>query len=400
LASGNTYTATTATCRLAYTEMLAGRLRQGVKIYQEALELAVGVEGRYLPVAGYALVYLGMVYLEWNDLEAAARHLEDGIDLCRQVGFLFDQVVGYSTLARARHAQQDWEGVRNALQSAERSSQKMKGYVFARRWVEDCQIRLWSAQGRISEVARWLQVTDLSVDDDVGFVRELEHIILARALLAVGREQPGEPYLDDALALLARLLEAAESAGWKGKVVEILVLQARAFQAKGHTEKALNVLERALDLAEPEGYVRTFVDEGAPMDRLLRQAARSHTAPDYERRLLAALGDTPDHDGLPEAMGAVPSSALVDPLTERELEVLQLIAEGLSNREIADRLVVALSTVKVHTRNIYAKLDVNSRTQAVVKAQRLDLLWLSERGAWHPSWISIAAPKQSPRRRN
>ncbi len=379
-ALGNSYVAVTATCRLAYTEMLGGQLRQAATSCQEALQMAAGTAGRFLPVAGYAQVYLGSVYREWNDLEAASRRLVDGIDLCEQVGYVLDQVVGYTTLARVLQAKQDRDGARRALQSAERLSLKMKGYVFTRRWVEDCQVRLWSAQGKVSEIARWMQETDLRVDDQVSFVRELEHIILARALVAVGLALAGQRYLDGALDLLSRLLEMAESRGWMGKAIEILVLQALACQGRGEIDEALVALERALSYAEPQGYVRIFVDEGPQMARLLSEAATRGIAPGYVQRLLAAFVET-EYTGSPAAKEAVPSpavhhppSGMVEPLTERELEVLQLIAAGLSNREIADRLVLALSTVKVHTRNIYGKLGVHRRTQAVTRARELGML--------------------------
>jgi LuxR family maltose regulon positive regulatory protein len=335
-----------------------------------------------------------MVHLELNNLEEAARHLADGIALCRQVGYLFDQVVGYSTLARVRQAQRDWDGTRGALQSAERASQRMEGYLFARRWVEDCKVRLWSAQDRASAIAAWLQETDLGVDDPINFGRELEHIILARALVAVGREQPGEPHLADALDLLARLLETAESAGWMGKAIEILTLQALAYQAQGKLDQALSVLARALSLGEPEGYVRTFVDGGPPMARLLYEAVARGIATDYARNLLVvfatesrdrelALSPPKGRTTEPLAPSTTPSAgsgqafgppSFVEPLSERELEVLQLMAQGLTNKEIASRLYLAPSTVKVHTRNIYGKLGVHNRTQAVTLTRDLGLL--------------------------
>jgi LuxR family maltose regulon positive regulatory protein len=321
------------------------------------------------------------VYREWNDLEEAARHLADGIEYCAQVGYILDQVVGHTALARVLRAKQDPDGARRALQTAERLSLKMKGYVLARRWVEDCQVRLWSAQGRIPEIARWIEETDLRVDDQVSFARELEHLILARALVAVGRQLVGEPYLDRALDLLARLLAMAESRGWMGKATEILVLQALAHQGRGDTGEALAALERALSIAEPEGYVRTFLDEGPAMARLLREAAGRGIAPDYARGLLEAFGDTATDDrrqrtpeSTPSSSIHRPSSTLVEPLSERELEVLRLIAEGFSNPEIAQRLFLALNTVKVHTRNIYGKLGVRNRTHAVARARELDLL--------------------------
>jgi len=211
----------------------------------------------------------------------------------------------------------------------------------------------------------------------------LEHIILARALVGLGREQSAESHLADTLDLLARLLEMAATAGWMGKAIEILALQAMALQAQGDAEQALAALGRALALAEPEGYVRLFVDEGPPMARLLKalSSQRSAISQSYLGRLLAAFdgatkderprmkaGDQPlvVHRGLPPI--------LIEPLSERELEVLGLIAQGLTNREIAARLFLTLNTVKVHTRNIYGKLDVHSRTEAVACARNLGLL--------------------------
>jgi LuxR family maltose regulon positive regulatory protein len=255
----------------------------------------------------------------------------------------------------------------------------MKGYVFTRRWVEDCQVRLWTAQDRVPEITRWMQETDLRADDQVSFSRELEHVILARALVAVGREPGGEPYLDDALDLLARLLERAESAGWMGKAIEILALQALAHQGRGNASEALIALERALTYAEPQGYVRIFVDEGPAMESLLQEAAARGIVADHARRLLIVFEETMG-DELPSVVHSSGrpkegfSSSLVEPLSERELEVLQLIAEGLANPQIARRLFLALNTVKVHTRNIYSKLDVHNRTQAVMRARELDLL--------------------------
>jgi LuxR family maltose regulon positive regulatory protein len=152
-----------------------------------------------------------------------------------------------------------------------------------------------------------------------------------------------------------------------GSVIEILVLQALAFHILGDLDQALSALHRALSLAEPEGYVRTFIDEGQVMAGLLRQAMTQGIAPGYVGKLLAASGDSP----LPPAPAAQP---LAEPLSDRELEVLRLVAAGLSNREIAAELVIAVSTVKSHINHIYGKLDVKSRTQAVARGRLLGLL--------------------------
>jgi LuxR family maltose regulon positive regulatory protein len=151
------------------------------------------------------------------------------------------------------------------------------------------------------------------------------------------------------------------------------MLRAAAFQAEGDTAQASTTLERALTLAEPGGFIRVFVDEGPPMARLLYEALNRGIAPDYVRRLLAAFPMAEPEKAEPSrAQTAKPE--LVEPLSERELEVLQLIAEGLTNPEIAARLFLALNTVKTHSRNIYGKLGVHSRTQAVSRARALGLL--------------------------
>jgi LuxR family maltose regulon positive regulatory protein len=391
LAAGNIYVAVAATCRLAYTQALGGRLHQAVESCQEALQMATRKDGLRLPVAGYAYVYMGGVYREWNDLEAAARYLMQGIDLCSQVGYIMDQVVGYAALARVRQAQRDWSGARDALHSAEQLSLRMKGYLYARRWVEDCQVRLWLAQrdpsidsGQgLAAAARWAQESGLSVGDELSFNRELEHVILARVLVGLGREQPGESHLADALGLLDRLLEMAETAGWWAKAIELLALQAMALQAQGDADQSLAVLDQALTLAEPEGYVRLFADEGPPMAQLLNALSgqRSAIRQSYLDRLLAAFEGTAEDerpgtkaDDQSFVARRSPSPILIEPLSERELEVLGLIAQGLTNREVAARLFLTLNTVKVHTRNIYAKLNVHSRTEAVARARTLGLM--------------------------
>jgi LuxR family maltose regulon positive regulatory protein len=371
--SGNLYLAVAAACRAAYGLVLEGKLHQAAAAYEEALHMATLKSGGRLPVAGYAYVYLGWVYREWNDLDTATRYLMDGIDLCTQVGYLLDQVVGYVGLARVKQAQEDYEGARDALLEAERLSRRMKSYVYVRRWVEDCQVRLWLAQGNLDAAVRWAHRSGLKANDEVSFLRELERVILARVLVARGRDQPRERYLVDALHLLARLLEAAETAGWMGKAIEILVLQALAFQAQGDTGHALVALERTLALAEPQGYVRTFVDEGAPMAELLREAVAHGVAPAYAGGLLDAFG-VGESGSAGDSLAASPIPTLLDPLTGRELEVLRLLTTGLSGPEISAEIGVSLNTVKTHVKHIYSKLGAHSRYEAVERAKELDLL--------------------------
>jgi LuxR family maltose regulon positive regulatory protein len=185
-------------------------------------------------------------------------------------------------------------------------------------------------------------------------------------LLARYAEEQTAGLIRDAVRLLERLLPAAEAGDRTGSVIEILVLQALADHARGNRPGALAALRRAVRLAAPEGYVRVFVDAGPPIGSLLTAAAKQAIAPSYVRRILAATGKTGHHSH--------PKQALIEPLSERELEVLRLLATHLPGPDIARELVVSLNTIRTHTRNIYAKLGVNSRQDAVRQARQLDLL--------------------------
>jgi LuxR family maltose regulon positive regulatory protein len=202
--------------------------------------------------------------------------------------------------------------------------------------------------------------------DEIGFFSLFNYVVVARVLFAQGR-------LDETTKLLRHLLKTAEGGDRTSSKIEILILQALTFQAGGKINQALSALERALTLAEPEGFIRIFVDEGPPMACLLYEALNHGTAPDYVRRLLAAF-PVVEPDQIDLAISQDQASDLIEQLSERELEVLQLIAEGLSNPEIASRLYLSINTVKVHSRNIYSKLGVHNRTQAVARARALGIL--------------------------
>ncbi len=374
---GNTYVAVSAMCRLAYNQILAGQLMQADHSCQEALRMAKRSESRRLPVAGYALVYLGGVYREWGRLETADDYLIEGIKLCSQVGFLMDQIVGYATLARVALAQRDWSSANSACISAQEFSQKMKGYMYARRWAEDCQIRVWIAQWpdhpqSLTKASHWAQQSGMQIDDEINFLHELAHITLARVLVAKGLEDPTSPHLDNAHHLLARLLETAEMAGWMGKVIEIWLLQALAYQAESNLGAALQTLERALAFAEPEGYLRVFLDEGKPMAKLLYEAAARGIATEYTGRLLAAF--PADDDVTVPTPAFHQSIPTIEPLSKRELEVMRLIASGATNAEIAQELYITVGTVKNHVKNIYSKLDVHNRAQAIARSREFGLI--------------------------
>jgi LuxR family maltose regulon positive regulatory protein len=225
-----------------------------------------------------------------------------------------------------------------------------------------------ASEGRNVEVAtRWTRAYGLTTEDQADYYHEVEYLTLARLAIAQARGQADPAGLASLHGLLARLLLAAETAGRTGSTIEILMLSAIGWQVQDETARAMIALGRALSLAEPEGYVRTFADEGAPMAELLQEAARRQILPDYGNRVLALLGGSAQ-PGQPLAR------MLAEPLTTRELQVLRLLAAGLSSREIAAELVVTVSTAKAHARHIFEKLDVHNRTQAAALARELHLV--------------------------
>jgi len=385
LDSGNIYMAVAGACRAAYGRVLGGELQRAYEDFQEAVDLATGKDGTQYPVAGYAYVYMGGILYEWNNLESAKRNLLEGIELCDQVGYIMDQVVGLVTLVQVQKALGDWDGVQYAIDKAENLSQKMKSYLYVRRWVENMQVRLWYAQGAWDEILDWIQTCGLANDENLDYNRDLEHIILARALVYSGINQPTDAYIQDAQILLSRLLEKAKAANWRGKEIEILVLQALAFQALDDNRSALTHLEKAITQAKPEGYIRTFIDEGQPLRKLiseLRESMDQHTGVTekssvrYLDRILLVFDQEKTGElgkRFAEDM-TVESQTIIEPLSNRECEVLCLIADGKTNQEIAIELVIAVTTTKKHVSNIIGKLGVTNRTQAVGKARELALI--------------------------
>jgi LuxR family maltose regulon positive regulatory protein len=318
-------------------------------------------------------VYTGIskLHRERGDLAAATQDLITSKKLGEQVEIPDWQYRWCIAQAQLNETMGDLDGALGLLDKAE--------LLYVRTPVPEVhpisamKTRVWVAQGRIAEAIRWQNEQGITASDDLSFIREFEHITLARVLIAQYKNDSVDDSIQKATGLLQRLLKAAEEGGRTGSVIEILVLQALTFEAVGNIPSALTSLGRALTLAEPEGYFRLFVDEGPPMARLLQEGFPQGIIRDYTRRLMAAFPS----DKLVQADSLKTKTSefeWIEPLSERELEVLQLIAEGLTNRAIADRLYLSLNTVKVHIPNIYGKLNVHSRTQAVSKARDLEIL--------------------------
>jgi LuxR family maltose regulon positive regulatory protein len=364
-AAGDCHLSAVVLCDLAALQYTKGQLHKAVATCREVLQISAkyaGQSGRPLPVKGYALTRLSAVLREWNDLENALRYAREGLELCKQWGRVDFLVYSCIELAKILQAIEDVDGAFEVIQMGKRLVNTISpwpGHL-----LEPAQVQLWLSHGNLVDVSSWVQDSELSSDDNISFQYLFRYIILARVFIA-------QKVFDEAEKLLKRLLEVAEATGATKYVIEILILQAVALQTQGEIDQALVPLARALALAETEGYVRTFIDEGIPMVVLLRQAIVCGIAVRYAGQLLAFLEK--------ETSGKTVSrkasiKSISEPLSERELQVLRLLTTHLSSREIASQLVISVNTTRSHIKNIYSKLNVHNRTDAVTSAREMDLI--------------------------
>lgn len=371
-ASGNTSAVLRGLVLLAHLHVLQGKLHQAAVILEQTGQLVPGHEDlRGLIDSSFYYFCLGDLLREWNQLDEAERHLMQGIKLLQGPLTLDADILTFGAIALAR-LYQARGNYKSALMTLDELAEQARichfvPHLHARGAAVRVEIEL--AAGNVASPALWAGASGLSPTDAVNYLQEREYLTLARVRIAQGRGNSIPPLLSEVLGLLERLLEDAEAKARKGSVLEILMLRALALDAQGDRTGALAALERALMLAEPEGYIRLFADEGLPMVALLRQAYG--IAPDYVATLLQACGEPSERSSL---LHAPRPSPLVEPLTEREREVLRLLAAGASNREIAHRLVVSVGTAKKHVSNICGKLGAASRTQALARAREFHIL--------------------------
>jgi len=374
--AGNVMLSVMIACNRAEILMRQGRPHEAAATYQKAVELATDVQGRRMPIAGQALIGLGELSREWGDLDAAERYLVEGIELTErwtEVGPL----EAYIALARVRWAQGDMESAWDALRKAQELAVKYDVTDLDDLSVAMFRAWMWISQGDLEPARRWAEERDLFEYIDTPLqeetsdsydlrVRKYELLVLARLLLA--QERPGE-----ALKLLESLVPAAEWRGRPGMLVEIHALRALAYQAQGNLDRAVDALEYALSLAEPKGYVGIFAGEGEPMRVLLREAAKRGITSGYVNKLLAAWGAS-EYGDMGEPLPHPQTQPLPEPLSERELEVLRLLNTHLSSTEIAEHLCISANTVRFHVKNVYGKLGVHRRSEAIRRARELELL--------------------------
>ena len=347
--SRNHYARMTALAYIGVIQAIYGRLHRAAELCRQVIHL-----GGHSPTVAPAHIELGALLYEWNDLVTAAQHLEIGIELSQRTGNLLIQSDGYRTLAILQQACGEPSAALTTLQKADQLADSRQVAPLTRMRNAACHVQLALAQDDLATAQFWAeQVTEPT---DTSLLYPCLGLTPIRILLA-RHEKTG------ALERLKELYETARQKACGAGMVEVRALQALAADTP---DDALRFLQDALNMAQPEGFIRTFVDKGDPM-RLLLERLRSQRG-DLKRYILTILS------AFGEAGGAPISQPLIEPLSERELEVLRLVAQGMSNGEIAQRLVVSVGTVKTHVHSIIDKLDVNSRTQAVVRAKELELL--------------------------
>ena len=346
--AGGSFTTILATLGLGNIQEADNQLYLAAETYRHVLQL---LGDQPLPLAGEAHLGLARICYEWNDLDAALAHGQQSLRLARQFDRAIDRFVLYEVLlARLNLARGDVAGAAALLAEAGQSA-RQHNFVNRLPEVAAAQVLVLLRQGNLAAAAHLAQAHDLPLSQ-------------ARVHLAQGDTSA-------ALAVLSPWRQQVEARGWQDERLKVMVLEALALQAHGEQDQAVHLLLDALALAEPGGFIRLFVDEGRPMAQLLFAAEAPGMMPDYIGKVLAAFEAKEQREA---TASQSPARPLIDPLSPRELEVLQLMAQGRSNQEISERLFLALSTVKGHNRNIFGKLQVQRRTEAVARARELGLL--------------------------
>lgn len=362
LAGGHRRYAVIPATYVALQQIKQGRLHEAVDTCDSAWKLGTDARERPLPVAGFPAIRLGDVQREWNQLDRAEVTLQQALDLCQRLNHLDILADAHVALARLRLTRGEWESTAEHIAAAEQLVAQTNVDGFVESWLQGIRLRLWLATDQLAAAVQWAEQHDLRPDGELSYYFDLHHIHLARLLLAQAEAENDDSYLHAAQSLLTRLAQAADRAGWIHDLIQVRLLQARAHAMGNEKASARKALAAAVRLAEPGRYTRSFVDEGPVVVALLRQVDEPSS---YVSVLLAATVS----DGPPQ-----PYRHLPDPLSERELEVLRFLPTHLTSTEIAEALTVSANTVRTHIKNIYGKLGVHSRGEAVARAKALEIL--------------------------
>ena len=357
--AGNLHLVIIASISVADILMVQGQLHRAADMYTQCLQMAIRPDGQRSPLAAYIFTSMARLFYEWNRLDDADQHIQQCIDLSRQWGDIGLQANAHAIQALIEQARGHPEQAREAIRKAERLIGEHPVSPWLSNQLKSILARVWLAQGDLDRPSQHIQERGLQFKDEIPYQREIEYDLLLRLLLARGDYEAANH-------LSIRFLQQAGNIGQLGLEIEAMILRALALQGKKENEQALAVLEEALTLAQPEGYVRSFLEKGEAMTRLLCLAQSRQVGSGYAAVLLSKIGKT-------SAMTQPSMQLLIEPLTTREVEVLKLIETGCSNEDIARQLVISITTVKRHISNIYGKLGVKSRTQALAIGKELKI---------------------------
>lgn len=364
--AGNIYIMIYASIKLAIILQYQCRLHQALALCRDLMAYmdSHGLSGSSMN--GVLHAEWGEILWDLNDIDRAFHLVTKGIELSEQEIDLTNLSWTHLVLVKVLYARREFSEALRTISNLEKTAAEshLPPWIVSR--IAAWKAKIWLATGNLDAVQNWVQVRQLHIDDELQSAREVEHLVLARFLLSQGD-------LEEAVSLLERLLESAEKGDRVTRMIEMELVLSLVLHEQGEMEKAIAALKNSLALAQPEEHIRLFVNEGPVMAQLLYEALNRGIAKDYIPRLLAAFSETETGEA-DSAITQIDQSGMIEPLSEREIEVLQLIAEGLTNPEIATRLYLSLNTIKAHTRNIYSKLGVNNRTQAVNQARNLGLL--------------------------
>jgi LuxR family maltose regulon positive regulatory protein len=371
-AEGNIFYIILAALKLASTLREQGELYRARDLCNDQVRLAEKNNLAEISFVGCIRAILGEVLAEFNDLERAIQHARQGVKIAEGGQNLVFLSLSYLYLMRVLFSKKDLAGAKEVFDKVLRLEREMTIPIWLSSQMATWQAKFWLLQDDLEAVSNWADKCEILVYEDqhthegIDHLSMIDHIVYARVLIA-------QDLMEEAIQLLRHLYKTAERSGRISRSIEIRMLQALAYQSTGQTEQAMESFENVLNLAEPKGFIRIFVDEGPPMASLLYEALSREIKPEYVQRLLSAFSVTEPEEAA-STKHKVDQSKLIEPLSEREIEVLQLVAKGLTNQVIATRLVLSVHTVKTHTRNIYSKLGVNNRTQAVDRARTLGIL--------------------------
>jgi LuxR family maltose regulon positive regulatory protein len=355
-----------ASMKLAVTMRNQGKVHQVIELCDSQMQFAKENGSAKTDTAGWLLAVWGEALAEANDLDSALDHAVRGVELTECGTDVASRGWAYLCMLRILFSRGEWEAIEALLDRIESFSREYHIPPWVSNITEAVKARAWLAQERVDLASGWIAEHGLDPNHVPHPIEEHMYVALARILSAQGK-------FEEAIRLMERMLKLAEEHKYTSRIIEILIIKALALQKSGQTDQATAEIQRALALAEPGGFVRIFLDEGPQLAQLLYKVIKGGYTSEYASYLLSAF-QVPELHRKPEAKMQIYNDEVIEPLSDREIEVLKLISEGLTNQEIAARLYLSLNTVKVHNRHIFGKLNASSRLQAVSKAKALGIL--------------------------